>query len=148
MKLHYYALDRQDQICRVSPREMEDLWEGKILAETLGCSSKTELRLVSVSCTKDLWPRTVYLLRVPLTDGRFTSENQLTLQIFTMRDCVTQQEVIQHHGGGWPADLLRQLAVALDVPLSALQVPVRIGGPFFLAAATGLTPHQARRFLV
>ena len=55
--------------------------------------------------------------------------------------------VIQHHGAGWPLDLLQQLAVALDVPLSAVSVPVRVGGPFFLAAATGLTPYQARQFL-
>lgn len=146
-KLHYYAVDGQGQIRRVSQRDMEDLWDGKVQAGSLGCASKNELRLVSVLCDRHFWPRIIYLLRVPLTGGRFTPENQLTLQIFTMRDCVTEQEVVQHHGGGWPADLLHQLAVALDVPLSALRVPVRIGGPFFLAAATGLTPHQARQFL-
>ncbi len=146
MKLHYYVVEG-GRICRVSQKVMEDLWDGRIGAEKLGCSSKTELRLVSVLCDNKLWPRTIYLLRVPLTEGRFTPENQLTLQAFTLRDCVTEQEVAQHHGSGWPANLLRELAVALDVPLSGLSVPVTVGGPLFLAAATGLTPSQARLLL-
>jgi len=147
MKLHYYTVDDKGRIRRVSQKVMEDLWDGRVGADTLGCTSKTELRLVSVLCDNKLWPRTIYLLRVSFFDGTSTPENQLTLQIFTMRHFGTAEEVAQHHGGGWPVDLLRQLAVALDVPLSGLSVPVRIGGPLFLAAATGLTPSQARQLL-
>ncbi len=147
MKLRYFTIDDQEQIHRVSQQAMEALWDGQVRADTLGCSSTNELRLLSVLCDNRLWPRTIYLLRVPLTDGLFTPENQLTLQVFTRRDCVTPQEVVQHHGSGWPGGLLRQLAVALDVPLAAVRVPVRIGGPLFLAAATGLTPIQAKLFL-
>ena len=51
---------------------------------------------------------------MPLTDGRFTAENYLTLQLYTMPDCVTPGEVIRHHGQGWPRDFLRQLAVLID----------------------------------
>jgi len=140
-------LDSGEQVQRVSARAMEGLWDGRVKAETLGCPSKTELRLISVLCDDNLQPRTIYLLRVPLSEGKFTPENYLTLQIFTMRDCVTSREVIEHHGGGWPADLLHQLAIVLDVPLAHLQIPVRIGGPLFLAAAMGVSPHQAVHFL-
>jgi hypothetical protein len=98
-------------------------------------------------CDRRLLPQRIYLLRVPLTQGRFTQENYLTLQIYTMPDCVTPQEVARHHGGGWPSDLLRQLAVAADVPLAKLQVPVRIGGPLLLAAALRVSPQEALRYL-
>ena len=84
---------------------MEGLWDGRVRAVALGSPSKTELRLISILCDDRLQPRTIYLLRVPLTDGLCTSESQLTLQIFTMRDCVTSKEVVQHHGGGWPQDV-------------------------------------------
>ena len=118
-----------------------------ILSDALGCRDSNELRLVSVVCDRKLLPQKIYLLRVPLTDGRFTQENYLTLQIFTMPDCVTPQEVARHHGGGWPQDLLRQLAIAVDVPLRQLEVPVRIGGPLLLAAALRVTPDEALRYL-
>ena len=83
--------------------------------------------LVSVLCDDNLHPHVIYVLRVPLTDGVCTAESQLTLQIFTMRDCVTSRELVEHHGAGWPADLRRQLAIALDVPLARLCVPLRVG---------------------
>jgi hypothetical protein len=147
MKLIYFIVDGHGQVQRVSARAMGSLWDGRLKAEELGCPGRTELRLVSVLCDDNLQPRTVYLLRVPLTEGKFTPENYLTLQIFTMRDCVTRREVIEHHGGGWPGTLLHQLAVALDVPLARLNIPVRVGGPLFLAAAMGVSPHQAVQFL-
>jgi hypothetical protein len=124
-----------------------ELWEGACGAEVFGCREASELRLLSMVCDRRLLPQRIYLLRVPLTQGRFTQENYLTLQIYTMPDCVTPQEVARHHGGGWPSDLLRQLAVAADVPLAKLQVPVRIGGPLLLAAALRVSPQEALRYL-
>ena len=132
---------------RSARRRSSSLWEGKCKAEDIGCTDRNELRLVSVVCNAKLIPQKVYLLRLPLTDGQFTEENYLTLQIFTMPDCVTPQEVARHHGGGWPADLLRQLAIAADVPLTRLRIPVRIGGPLLLAAALKVTPAEAMRYL-
>jgi hypothetical protein len=147
MKLRYFIVDGEGQIRKASSATMDGLWEGRVRAEALGSPGKTELRLISVLCDDDLQPHVVYLLRVPLTDGRCTAESQLTLQIFSMRDCVTSREVVQHHGNGWPRDLRRQLAVALDVPLNRLCVPIRIGGPLYLAAAMGVRPHQAVPYL-
>jgi hypothetical protein len=147
MKLRYFVLDGAGQVCKASHRALEGLWDGRLNALALGCPGKNELRLVSVLCDDNLKPKTIYLLRVPLTGGQFSHENYLTLQVFTMRDCVTPREVVQHHGVGWPRDLLRQLAVALDVPLAQLQVPLRVGGPLFLAAAMGVDPRQTVQFL-
>lgn len=147
MKLRYFIVDGEGQIRKASSATMDELWEGRVRAEGLGSPGKTELRLISVLCDDELQPHIVYLLRVPLTDGRCTAESQLTLQIFSMRDCVTSREVVQHHGSGWPRDLRRQLAIALDVPLNRLRVPMRIGGPLYLAAAMGVRPHQAVPYL-
>ena len=74
-------------------------------------------------------------------------ENWLTLRIFTMPDCVTSREVIDHHTDGWPRDFFTQLAVALDVPRQRLNVPLGIGGPLLTAAAMRLTPKQALKYL-
>src|SRR5262245_24711449 len=147
MKLRYFIVDDQGRLCKVKKSAVEALWEGTCRADSFGCPDGNELRLVSVVCDRKLIPQKIYLLRLPLTQGQFTQENYLTLQIFTMPDCVTPQEVARHHGGGWPADLLRQLAVAADVPLRDLEVPVRIGGPLLLAAALRVTPTEALRYL-
>lgn len=147
MKLRYFVLDGAGQLRKAPQKALAGLWDGRVRAMELGSASRTELRLVSVLCDNDLQPQTIYLLRVPLTDGQFSHECYLTLQIFTMRDCVTPREVVQHHGAGWPADLLRQLAVVLDVPLAQLQVPVRVGGPLLVAAAMGVDPRQTVQFL-
>jgi hypothetical protein len=147
MKLRYFVVNQKGQLLKARRAAVERLWEGAARAADLGCLDENELRLVSVVCDNHLIPQKIFLLRVPLTQGRFTQENYLTLQIFTMPDCVTPQEVAQHHGGGWPADLLPQLAVAVDVPLAHLAVPVRIGGPLLLAAALKVTPSQALRYL-
>lgn len=147
MKLRYFRVDEQGMLRKVRRTSVEALWEGTCRADEFGCTDASELRLVSVVCDRKLVPQKVYLLRLPLTAGQFTPENYLTLQIFTMPDCVTPQEVARHHGGGWPRDLLRQLAVAADVSLSQLEIPVRIGGPLLLAAALRVTPKEAVRYL-
>jgi hypothetical protein len=146
MRLRYLVVDPRGQLRRVSQSVVEGLWEGQHRADALGCPCGNELRLVSVVLDDTLLPRRIYLLRLPLTDGRFTPENYLTLQLFTMPDCVTTKEVIQHHAAGWPANFFQQLALILDVPLADLPVPVRVGGPLFMAAALRLTPHQALRY--
>ena len=84
---------------------------------------------------------------MPLTEGEFTEENYLTLQIFTMPECVTPREVAQHHSEGWPDDFLRQLAVVMDVPVADLGVPLVVGGPLFTAAAMRVPLHEAVRYL-
>jgi hypothetical protein len=147
MKLRYYIIDDRGQLRKARRALVEDLWTNRCGALALGSHDQNELRLVSVVNNSRLLPQKIYLLRVPLTQGRFTQENYLTLQVYTMPDCVTPQEVAAHHGGGWPADLLRQLAIAADVPLRRLNVPVRIGGPLLLAAALHVSPTQALRYL-
>ena len=147
MRLRYFVVDDGGQVRRVSPGAVLGLWEGAHGADALGCFAGSELRLISVVCTGRLQPRKLYLLRLPLTDGRFTLENYLTLRIFARPDCVTPREAFQHHSEGWPTNLAVQLAVALDVPVARLRVPLAVGGPLFLAAAMQVTPQQALRYL-
>jgi hypothetical protein len=147
MKLRYLFVDRFGQLVTVRRSRVEHLWRGELRAQDIGSVGRNELRLVSVLCDDRLMPRKIFLLRLPLTDGQFTRENYLTLQIFSRRDYVTPREVISHHTDGWPNDFFRQLAVALDVPRKNLNVPLGIGGPLFMAAALKLSPRQALRYL-
>jgi hypothetical protein len=147
MKLRYLAVDEQGRLRLVRRRDVEALWKGRRAAADLGFGVENEIRLVSALCDERLVPQKIFLLRLPLTDGQFTRENWLTLRIFTMRDCVTTREVIEHHTDGWPRDFFTQLAVALDVPRRALDVPLGIGGPLLTAAAMRVTPRQALKYL-
>jgi hypothetical protein len=147
MRLRYFIIDECGQLRKVSQGAVEGLWEGRLRADALGCPRANELRLVSVVCDDRLLPRKCYVLRVPLSGGKFTEENYLTLRIFARPDCVTDRELFDHHTDGWPRDFFRQLAVALDVPVARLRVPLAVGGPLFLAAAMKLTPQQAVRYL-
>ena len=147
MKLRYLVVDGDNRLCLVRRRDVEALWKGRRHATDLGCLAGSELRLVSALCDERLVPHKIFLLRLPLTHGEFTRENWLTLRIFTMPDCVTPREVIEHHTAGWPRDFFTQLAVALDVPRPMLDVPLGIGGPLLTAAAMRVTPKQALKYL-
>jgi hypothetical protein len=106
-----------------------------------------ELALVSVVCDDDLMPERVYLLRVPLTKGTFTPADRLVLRAFTQPDCVTPDEAVRHHLSGWPSDLIRQLAVAIDVPVAGLGEILDVGGPALVSALTGVSIGRAVRKL-
>ena len=147
MKLRYLVVDGQNRLCLVRRRDVESLWKGRRTAADLGCPAGNEIRLVSALCDERLVPHKIFLLRLPLTEGQFTRENWLTLRIFSMPDCVTPREVIEHHTDGWPRDFFTQLAVALDVPRHTLNVPLGIGGPLLTAAAMRVTPKQALKYL-
>lgn len=147
MMLRYLLLDRNQQLVKVRRAQVHALWKGEIAAADLGDVTGSELRLVSVLCDRRLRPKKLFLLRLPLTQGRFTKANYLTLRVFSMPDCVTPREVIQHHTAGWPRDFFKQLAVVMDVPCADLNVPMGIGGPLFMAAALRVTPRQALRYL-
>jgi hypothetical protein len=147
MRLRYFLVDACGQLQRVSQASVLGLWEGQLRADDLGGPPGTELRLVSVVCDERLLPRKCFVLRLPLTGGRFLEENYLTLRIFARPDCVTQHELFGHHTAGWPRDFFQQLAVALDVPVAGLHVPLAVGGPLFLAAAMRVTPREALRYL-
>ncbi|HWG43860.1 MAG TPA: hypothetical protein VN688_13870 [Gemmataceae bacterium] len=147
MRLRYFVVDRCGQLRKVSQGRVRGLWEGSLAADVLGCSAGSELRLVSVVCDNHLLPHKVYLLRLPLCEGVFTPESRLTLHLFSRPDCVTPGELTQYHTEGWPTDFFSQLAVALDVSVASLEVPLGVGGPLFLAAAMRVTPRQALRYL-
>jgi hypothetical protein len=147
MRLRYFIVDACGQLRRVSQASVLGLWEGRARADDLGGPPGNDLRLVSVVCDERLLPRKCFVLRLPLTGGRFLEENYLTLRIFARPDCVTEHELFEHHTAGWPRDFFQQLAVALDVPVAGLHVPLAVGGPLFLAAAMRLTPREALRYL-
>src|SRR5207302_5014789 len=79
MKLRYFVVDARGQLRKASQAWVRELWEGRRRASDLGCPSGNELRLVSVVCDDALLPQRLYLLRLPLTEGKFTEESRLTL---------------------------------------------------------------------
>jgi hypothetical protein len=147
MKLRYFLIDADGQLKRLRRDRLEALWQGNAAAADLGSRDACELRLVSVLCDDRLVPQKIFLLRLPLTRGRFTKENYRTLRSFSRPDRVTAHEMFRHHSEGWPRDFFPQLAVALDVPKAFLDVPLGIGGPLLMAAALRLPPKQAVRYL-
>jgi hypothetical protein len=147
MKLRYLIVDSQDQLKLIRRAEVEAIWRGHMRVSEYGCNDLTELRLVSVVCDNDILPERIYLLRIALTDGYFTRRNFRSLRSFAMPSRVTAQEMFQHHSEGWPRDFFTQLAVALDVPRSELDVPFGIGGPLLIAAALRISPQSAVRYL-
>jgi hypothetical protein len=147
MKLRYFVVDAGGQLQRASQAAIRGLWDGRLTTVALGCPAGNELRLVSVVCDEDLQPRKLFLLRLPLASGLFDLQSRLTLELFSCPDCVTPGELARHHTQGWPADFFVQLAVALDVPVARLGVPLGVGGPLFLAAKLHVTPQEALRHL-
>lgn len=147
MKVRYFVVGVGNQLAKVSHAAVRALWDGTRGAQSLGVATEHEMRLVSVLCNSQLQPRSLYVLRVPLSDGMLTEAGRLALQAFARPDCVTPQELVEHHTAGWPRDFFPQLAVALDVPVAQLKVPLGVGGPLLLAAALHVTPAQAVRYL-
>ncbi|MBX9678919.1 MAG: hypothetical protein K2X38_09140 [Gemmataceae bacterium] len=147
MKMRYLIVDAEGQLALVRRRQVERLWRGRLKAQDLGSSQRNELRLISVLCDEQFLPKRIYLLRLPLTGGRFTRLNYRILRVFSMPECVTPKETATHHTTGWPNDFYKQLAVALDVPVKQLQVPMGVGGPLLMAAAMRVTPSEALRYL-
>ena len=145
MKLRYFAADRRGRLRKVRPRLLDALLNGRLSAEAVGCRGVRELQLVTTVCDSRLLPRSVYLLRVPLTGGRFTAADEVTLRAFASPECVTPHEAAVYHGHGWPRTLVRQLAVALDVPVAGLAVPFGAGGPVLASVAGRVPLRQAAR---
>ena len=147
MKLRYLLVDGKNQLQLIHREHVEAIWRGQVHAAEFGCADRTELRLISVMCDQRLLPERVFLLRMALTDGYFTRRNYRALRTFAMPSQVTAREMFQHHSEGWPSDFFTQMAVALDVPRSMLNVPFGIGGPLLVAAALRVSPRVAVRFL-
>lgn len=147
MKMRYLLVDGNNQLKLVRREHVEAIWRGRLNVSEFGYTDSTELRLISVMCAERLVPERIFLLRMALTDGYFTRRNYRTLRSFTNPSRVTSREMFRHHSDGWPRDFFTQLAVALDVPLTMLNVPFGIGGPLLVAAALRVSPRIATRYL-
>jgi hypothetical protein len=147
MNMKYLLVDGENNLQLIHREHVEAIWRGRVNVRQFGCSDMTELRLVSVLCDKRLVPQRIFLLRMSLTSGYFTRRNFRALRSFAMPSQVTVREMFEHHSEGWPSDFFTQLAVALDVPRSHLNVPLGIGGPLLVAAALHVSPRIATRYL-
>ena len=146
MKIRHFVLDESAQLRKFGRRAVHEILAGRVCAKAFDPTISRELSLVSVVCD-DLMPVSAFLLRVPLTEGTFTPNDRLVLRAFTQPDCVTPDEAVRHHLTGWPSDLLRQLAIALDVPIVGLDSILDVGGPALVSALTGVSIGRAVRRL-
>jgi hypothetical protein len=147
MKIRHFFLDARAQLRPLSSRAVHEVLAGRVRTQAFDAGLSHEVAVASAVCDDDLIPESVYLLRVPLTDGTFTPADRLILKAFTRPDCVTPEEAVRHHLTRWPADLVRQLAVALDVPVAGLDAVLDVGGPVLVAALTGVSVARAARRL-
>lgn len=145
MKIRHFVLSKHAQLRKLGRRAVHEILSGRVCARAFDSGLAREMALVSVVCDDDLLPTHIYMLRVPLTDGTFTPTDRLVLRAFTREDCVTPGEAVRHHLSGWPADLIRQLAVALDVPVAGLDALLDVGGPALVSALTGVSIRRAAR---
>ena len=132
----YFLADQRGQLRRLRLAAVRRLIVGRRSARA------GDLRLVTVTLDADLLPTAVYLLRAGLTGGRLTRADAVRLRALATPGCVTPAEAAAHHQAGWPPDLVRQLAVALDVPVAGLRCPVRWGGPPLDAILTRLARRR------
>lgn len=145
MKIRHFVLDAHAKLRKFSRPAVHEVLAGRVNARAFDPGIARELALVTVVCDDDLLPERVHLLRVPLTAGTFTPADRLVLQAFTDPGCVTPGEAVRHHLNGWPSDLIRQLAVALDVPVAGLDALLDVGGPALVSALTGVSIRRAAR---
>src|SRR5215471_8323033 len=75
MKIRYLFVGRGGQLVKMRRSRVERLWRGELAAHDIGSADPHELRLISVLCDRRLLPRKIFLLRLPLSEGRFTREN-------------------------------------------------------------------------
>lgn len=139
MKVRHFVLDSRFQVRKFGRQAVHEILCGRVCALAFDPGMGRELRLVTAVCGDDLTPRGVFLLRVPLTDGVLTPEDRLVLRAFVEPECVTEAEAVRHHLTGWPRDLIRQLAVVMDVPAADVEATLDIGGPALAAAVTGVS---------
>ena len=145
MKIRHFVLDSHAQLRKFSREAVHEILAGRVSARAFDPGLGREMAMVTVVCDDDLIPESASLLRLPLTDGTFTAADRLVLRAFTRPDCVTPEEAVRHHLTGWPSDLLRQLAVALDVPVAGLDAVLDVGGPALVAALKGVSVKRAMR---
>jgi len=145
MRLRFFAADRRGRLLKVRPRHVDGVINGRISVAILGCRGVHTLPLVTAACDGRLRPQAIYLLRVPLTGGRFTAADELALRALVSPASATPHEAATHHAAGWPVDLVRQLAVALDVPVTGLAVPFAAGGPVLDAVVSSRPLRHAGR---
>ena len=145
MKIRHFVLDSHAQVRKLGRQAVHEVLSGRLNARALNAGLSRELRLVTAVCHEDLTPHGVFLLRVRLTDGVFTPDDRMVLRAFAEPGCVTESEAVRYHLTGWPSDLLKQLAVAMDVPAADVEATLDVGGPALVAAVTGVSVGRVMR---
>ena len=138
MQRVYFVADRRDQLLRVPTEPVEALWEGRGGAAALGVDCGESLRLISVLIDEDLNPVVIFFIRLDLDSDEITAESRLeAYEAVTAKGPRYSHPAAQKQFVGWPTDWPRQLAVALDVPVFALN-KIALGGPLLMSDLWGV----------
>lgn len=150
MRLRFFVVDDADRLHAVAATRIEAVWNGSKTVDSLGVHASEDLPVLTALCDENLVPRLVFFLRLATRDGSVTpAARDLAYQAVTIfikdSDDDGGQEAFAHQLQGWPHDWRRQLAVALDVPATALD-RISVGGPLPVADLMGVGVKQSLRF--
>ena len=148
MKLRCCCVDRDGRLWRMPVEAARRVWRGQESVWQNGWAVDEEFRLLTMVCDERLRPRLTYFFRLRLENGWSTDATRAAaaeaVAAGNIPDLCHPAVRRQFDPEAWPADLRRQVAVALDIPAADIRDNVGVGGPLPLADLHGL---PLRRFM-
>lgn len=157
MRIRYFIFDGTSWFLqRAAQNRIEDAWEGRRPWDAAGGSR--DLGIITVLLDDELRPQKGFHTRVEVTDGCIMQEAvwsavRAWLQVKSTplapddEACADLQPEVIYQRQGWPdpAEVYRQLAIALDVPIA--RVPsLSFGGPLLASCQLDVSVKQAHTY--
>jgi len=154
MKVRYFHVDEADRVHKVAQRHMVAAWQGDRPWD--GSRGLRDLRIVTILCREGLIPIRSFLFRAATEDGWITESSRR--EVMQTRLSLLPDPLVKEHRpapnplldaqfADWPdlEELIQQLAVAIDVPVSAIPA-IYWGGPLITATQLSLTVPAALEY--
>lgn len=152
MRVRYFY-EEDGRIRRISQAHMEGAWDGDRAWDA--SAGKKRIRVITVVCDDKLKPLHCFQFRVDVLDGKLTEESK-SLAVRAAMSLIPDPQTgeppsevsleAEYHYMDWPESLHRQLAVAMDCPISEVAV-VGLGGPLIAARQIGLSVKRVLKYV-
>ena len=155
MKVKFFYIE-SERVRLVAQSRMLGAWERRRRWDN--SQGTVELRLVTVICDDDLRPAYIYLLTLALQNGWITEGSRQDAVSFIIDESrwgggdrkqrAAWLATLKTHLQNLPQKFGRQLAAALDVPLSdVIQAPLAVGGPLPVSLQMGISVNELLRYI-